>query len=281
MVTGSKGFLGKSVVSQLVAANHTVIHFDIIDGHEILDYSNVLSKLMGVDLCIHLAAVADLYDAEADVEKCRIVNVDGTRVVGKACVESGAKMLFISTVCAYGNNGLKIQTESSPLEPTEIYAETKAEAETVLATLKGLNYRVIRPATFYGPGMRDSLAIQRFINASMNGRRIEIHGTGKQTRCYTHVDDVASAIGIVAAQWPDDLVYNVANPQPTSVIELVDIIRKQSGLELDIQHVTDRKGQINRSAIDITRMELLGWEVHTDLDTGIDELFSQRFHVIC
>jgi nucleoside-diphosphate-sugar epimerase len=157
MVTGSKGFLGKSVVSQLEADHNDIIHFDILDGDDILDYSNVLSKLSKVNLCIHLAAVADLYDAESNAEHCRIINVDGTRVVAEACAESGAKMLFISTVCAYGNNGLEIQNESSPLEPTEIYAESKAEGELILTTIEELDYRIIRPATFYGPGMRDSL----------------------------------------------------------------------------------------------------------------------------
>jgi UDP-glucose 4-epimerase len=276
MVTGSKGFLGKSVVARLQDLNHAILHYDIQDGDDILDHERVSSIIQEADLCIHLAAVADLYDAEANADRCRLVNIEGTRVIAEACARSNVQLLFISTVCAYGNNGFEIQTESSPLSPTEIYAETKVEAEIILASTQGLDYRIIRPATFYGSGMRDSLAVQRFIDASMNGRRIEIHGTGKQTRCYTHVDDVASAIVIVAERWTDELVYNVANPCPTSVVDLVKTVREISGAELEIHHVEDRDGQINRSVIDVSRMKSLGWTPRTDLASGIGELLGKE-----
>ena len=274
MVTGSRGFLGKSVVSQLQGFNRDVVHFDLQDGDDILNSQQVISALQNSDLCIHLAAVADIYDAKADAKRCRMINVEGTRNVAKACVEADVRLLFISTACAYGNNGHLVQTENSPLAPTEIYAETKAEAENLLSSIKDLDYRIIRPATFYGPGMRDTLAIQRFVTASNSGRRIEIHGTGTQTRCYTHVDDVALAIMIIAEQWPEDIVYNVANPQPKSVIELVDMIRELSGKDLEIRHIDDRIGQIYCSSIDVSRMESLGWTPRINLVSGVTELLA-------
>jgi len=274
MVTGSKGFLGKSVIHLLQESNWDIVHFDLQDGDDILDYQQVISKLQNSNLCIHLAAVADVYDAEADAERCQMINVEGTRNIAKACVDTDVRLLFISTVCAYGNNGNLVQTEDSPLAPTEIYAETKAEAESILSSIENLDYRIIRPATFYGSGMRDTLAIQRFINASKNGRKIEIHGNGTQTRCYTHVDDVALSIMILSELWPDDIVYNVANPQPTSVIELVEMIRQVSGENLEIQHVEDRRGQIFCSSIDVSKMKSLGWAPTKDLLYGIKELFS-------
>jgi len=274
MVTGSKGFLGKSVIHLLKEYNWDIVHFDLQDGDDILDYQQVISKLQNSNLCIHLAAVADVYDAEADAERCQMINVEGTRNIAKACVDTDVRLLFISTVCAYGNNGNLVQTEDSPLAPTEIYAETKAEAESILSSIENLDYRIIRPATFYGSGMRDTLAIQRFINASKNGRKIEIHGNGTQTRCYTHVDDVALSIMILSELWPDDIVYNVANPQPTSVIELVEMIRQVSGENLEIQHVEDRRGQIFCSSIDVSKMKSLGWAPTKDLLYGIKELFS-------
>jgi UDP-glucose 4-epimerase len=272
MVTGSRGFLGRAVVAELESANHKVTRFDIEDGENILNSGQVERGMIGVDLCIHLAAVADLYDAEENVDKCRLVNVEGTRIVADSCHKNRVRLLFISTVCAYGNNGYDVQNENAPLMPTEIYAETKAEAEALLSSTDGLDYRIIRAATFYGLGMRDTLAVQRFINASKNGRRIEIHGSGQQTRCYTHVDDVAAAITIVAEQWPVELVYNVANPEPTSVIELVETIRSLSSVELEVIHVPDRNGQIMSSSIDVARMKSIGWSPEIELKEGIAQL---------
>ena len=71
----------------------------------------------GHDLCIHLAAVADLYEAESDNSKCYSINIDGAEIVGRACSKHSTRLLFVSTVCAYGNNGFLVQDETLPWLP--------------------------------------------------------------------------------------------------------------------------------------------------------------------
>lgn len=272
MVTGSHGFLGREVTRQLHAAGHAVIEFDVVNGNDILDSADVKAAVAMADLCIHLAAVADLYEAESDHELCRKVNIEGTRIVAEACAANSVRFIFVSTVCAYGNNGVEVQTECAPLKPTEIYAETKVEAERTLSAIESLDYRVVRPATFYGPGMRGSLAIMRFVDAVKNGRLVEIHGSGTQTRCYTHVSDIASAIVLIAELWPNDLVYNVANPHEVSVTELVDLIGSISAVPLNVRHVSDRRGQIIKSGIDVSKLKSIGWSPSISLEQGLLEL---------
>ena len=46
--------------------------------------------------CIHLAAVADLYEAESDHSKCYSINIDGAKIVGKACSKHSTRLLFVS-----------------------------------------------------------------------------------------------------------------------------------------------------------------------------------------
>ena len=272
MITGSRGFLGISVQRYFEDSNHSIIHFDINDGDDILDSSKLIKKLEDVDLCVHLAAVADLYHAEEDKEKCYLINTEGTFRVAEACARMNVRLIFISTVCAYGNNGCKIQFEDSPLEPTEIYDETKALAEKKLTEVANLNFRIIRPATFYGPTMRESLAIHRFVKACKSNTTIEIHGLGNQTRCYTHVDDVASAILIIAEKWPPELIFNVANSTSYSVNQIVEIIEQISGKELDVVYVDDREGQIFSSVINVNRIMNLGWTPKYDINLGLTEL---------
>ncbi len=276
LVTGSKGFLGRYVANRLQSKGHLVLHFDLEDGCDILDSDAFMVAVADSDLCIHLAAVADLYDAEANHNLCQRVNVEGTRIVAECCQSKGVRLLFISTVCAYGNNDCEIQSESSPLAPTEIYAKSKADAEILLTTIPHLDYRIIRPATFYGVGMRETLVIKKFLDASLNDGRIEIHGSGKQTRCYTHVSDVANAIVLIAEKWPEDLRFNVASLEEVSVNNLVSIISSISEIELIPTNVPDRIGQIERSRIDISRMESLGWAPQITLFEGVLQLLEHE-----
>ena len=276
LVTGSKGFLGRHVVNGLQSNGHLVLHYDLEDGCDILDADAFLVAVEDSDLCIHLAAVADLYDAEANQNLCERVNIEGTRIVAECCQSNGVRLLFISTVCAYGNNDCEIQSESSPLVPTEIYAKSKADAEILLSTIPHLDYRIIRPATFYGIGMRETLVIKKFLDSSLNGGRIEIHGSGEQTRCYTHVNDVTSAIVLIAEQWPEDLHFNVASLEEVSVNDLVGVISSITEIDLIPTYVPDRIGQIERSRIDISRMESLGWTPQITLAEGVLQLLEHE-----
>ena len=269
VVTGSKGFLGTYVVEDLQNNGHQVTEYDIQDGNDIFDVKKLEEALSAADACIHLAAVADLYEAERNHSNCYNVNVIGTELVGKVCADLNVKLIFTSTVCAYGNNGCELQTEQSPLAPTEIYAETKAIAEEKLLQIRYLDVKIVRPATFYGPKMRPSLAISRFITAIFEDKAIQVHGSGRQTRCYTHVKDVATGITCILQEWPNDNVFNIPVPQPLSVLELIQNIQSVTGKTTELVFVNDRQGQISSSEICSSKIQKLGWMPEYDIMNGL------------
>lgn len=270
LVTGARGFLGTALVRVLAECGINSRSYDISDGQDILDPDGLRWAMRGMAGCVHLAAQADLEAAEKAPEEAFRLNVDGALRVAEVCAEVGAKYLFASSVCPYGNNGHDVQTEESPLCPTEIYAETKAVAERALKEVAGLDYRIIRPAVYYGPGMRPALAVHRFMTACLSGNAIQVHGDGKQTRCYVHVDDVAGAFATVLQKWPDELVFNVASDEVVSVLELIEIVSRVTGTQPAIQHVADRFGQIYHSHIDCTLLKNHGWRArYPSLEAGL------------
>ena len=269
LVTGSKGFLGSYVVNLLKERGHEVSEYDIIDGYDIFDQKKFESMVEGHDLCIHLAAVADLYEAESDPSNCYSINIEGAEIVGRACSKQSTRLLFVSTVCAYGNNGFLVQDEDTPLAPSEVYAESKMIAEQRLKDIDGLDLRIVRPATFYGPGMRSSLAVSVFIHRILNGEKIQVHGSGKQTRCYTHVEDIAKGILLIVESWPSECVYNVSYEKSYSVLDLIKSIESVLSMEAKIEFVNDRKGQIHQSVISSARLIELGWKPRFDLAAGL------------
>lgn len=258
LVTGSEGFLGRRLCALLDAqTEHIVLRYDLQLGHDVLNAEQLDDALNGVDACIHLAAVADLYIAEEDPERTQSINVEATRLVLEACNRHDVRLLFASTVCAYGNNGYEQSDENAPLAPTEVYALSKATAETLLADQLD-KHCILRLATFYGPDMRQSLATSVFIRALLNDEVIHIHGDGQQTRCYTHVEDVANGI-LCILESKQAGVFNIAGEEEVSVLKLIEVLAGIANKTPRLQFVDDRFGQIRRSNISSNRLRRLGW----------------------
>lgn len=268
LVTGSEGFLGASVCAELRRRGYAPRGYDLRDGDDILDQDRLHRALRGCVACLHLAAVADLYDADADPIRCELVNVEGTRRVAEACRASGARLLYASTCCVYGNNGVERCDETATPAPSERYAQTKLAGEAFVQ-LAGPGGVALRLATFYGPGMRESLATSVFLRRAIAGQAIVVHGDGQQTRCYTHVDDIARGIITVLDSPARPSCVNVASDEVCSVLELARIAQQAAGVEVPLRFVTDRPGQIRHSQIDAGLLRQLGWAPRWSLADGM------------
>ena len=273
LVTGSEGFLGRRLCALLeTQTEHIVLRYDLQLGHDVLNAEQLDDALNGVDACIHLAAVADLYIAEEDPERTQSINVEATRLVLEACNRHEVRLLFASTVCAYGNNGYEQSDEKAPLAPTEVYASSKATAETLFSNQLD-KHCILRLATFYGPDMRPSLATSVFLRALLNDEVIHIHGDGLQTRCYTHVDDVAQGI-LCILESKQNGVFNIASEEELSVLELIDILSKVTNKVANVEFVDDREGQIRKSNISSKRLNSLGWWPRYTIEDGLMSCLS-------
>lgn len=268
LVTGSAGLLGLSLCTELRERGRAVRGYDIADGDDILDRAKLARALDGCVACVHLAAVADLYDAEADPDRCERVNVVGTRRVAEACREAGVRLLYASTCCVYGNNGVARCDEAAPPAPSERYAQSKLDGEAFVP-LAGAQAVIMRLATFYGPGMRETLATSVFLRHALAGLPIEIHGDGRQTRCYTHVEDIARGIVSVLDSPARPRCVNVASDEVCSVLELARLTQRVTGVEVPLRFVADRPGQIRHSAIDSSLLRGLGWAPRWTLAEGL------------
>ena len=277
LVTGSEGFLGKYLVLMLQGYGYDVYGYDLCHGQNILVEEEVRLELQSkkIQTCVHLAAVADLNDAEANPSQAKLLNIEGTRIVQSCCDQVGIRFLLASTCCVYGNNGISENFEDSPVAPTEIYASTKYEAEQIVLSssrIHELHHVVMRLATFYGPGMRDSLATSVFLKSAAKKDPIFIHGTGNQTRCFTHVHDIAEGIRVIISTRNFSGIVNVADNREYSVNELAHIAMMCTGNYVQIKRQKDRPGQILRSKINNNRLRglgRLGWRPTISLESGL------------
>ena len=156
------------------------------------------------------------------------------------------------------------------MNPTEIYAESKKISEELIRK-SNCTYSLMRLATFYGPQMRKSLATHMFIEKALNNEIVTIHGNGKQTRCYTHVEDIATGIRVLLEQIKLPPIINIASNESVSVLELLDLIKQLTNKNIKTDLVTDREGQIYNSNIDCTLLKSLGWKTKWTLKEGMQQ----------
>jgi len=296
LVTGSSGFIGRRLVERLLRDNHEVIGCDIKPSnltnekfrHFTVDFTIMnellpLFKMTKPDVCYHVGAIANINFAREHPLETVNVNVMGTAVVAEACRRFGTLMNYISTCCVYGNTNVHPTPESAPTYPTEIYGCTKLAAEYVVKgfhKLYNLNYNILRPSTVYGEGMRPALAVYIFLNKALKGEKIPIHGTGKQTRSFIYIDDLVE--GLVKLLQADvvNQTINLAGRQEVSVLQLARKCLRLAGRNTDdLEFVADRKGQVMKEQIDISKAKkLLDWET---IAKFMDKIYSTKSFVTC
>ncbi len=302
LVTGGAGFIGSHLVRQLLAADHEVTVLDNVStgtwqhlpegkdtctcwGMDIRDKSTREKIEQGsFDVIVHLAAQTMVDVSIKDPEFDASENVMGTVNILEAARHSGVKrVIFASTAAAYGDvteDKLPIH-ESETLAPMSFYGLTKVTVEKYLQLyhdLYGLDYVALRFANVYGERQGDTGeggVISIFAKRIAKGQDITVFGDGKQTRDFIYAGDIAA--GIIAAMTTDsaNAVYNLSNQTETSLLELIELMAKAAGKEVEPKFAAPREGDINRSMLcNEAAVRNLNWQPQMDLAEGLSRTIA-------
>jgi UDP-glucose 4-epimerase len=180
--------------------------------------ADLTQLLSGVDAVIHLAAItnaAGSFDNQDQVER---VNFDGTERVARACMQTGTRLVFLSTTSVYGTAAAVVDENCSEdeLKPQSPYAQSKIKSEKLLAKLaaeSSLKFIACRFGTIYGTsiGMRFHTAVNKFVWQACMGEPITVWRTAMdQKRPYLELGDAVRALlFILERDLFDGQVYNV------------------------------------------------------------------------
>jgi UDP-glucuronate 4-epimerase len=235
LVTGSSGFIGRSVVRLLAESGHPVTATDYRPQAEALpdgvrfhrcDLRSDPLPCGDFAAVVHLGALAGVrpsLDRPLDYEA---TNVLATLRLLEHCRQSGiGRFVLASSSSVYGP-GTPLPAEESALpSPQSPYALTKLHAEQwgrLYAKLHGLNFIALRFFSVWGPGQRPDLALENFRRKLAAGQPVIINGDGSQRRDLTHVHDVARAVEL-ALRWPGPGadVLNVGTSRNHSVLDML------------------------------------------------------------
>jgi UDP-glucose 4-epimerase len=231
-----------------------------------------------VDVVIHLAAITD---AAASFEKAAQVeanNYQATVKVAEACVETGARLITLSSTSVYGTQNQVVAEDCRPeeLNPQSPYALTKLKEEELVSRLcatQGLKAICCRFGTIFGasPGMRFHTAVNKFCWQAAMGLPITVWSTAyDQKRPYLDLFDASRAFAfIIRKDLFDGRIYNVLTHNST-VRNIVDTIREFVP-DLQVTFVDNKIMNQLSYEVSCERFVSQGFTFSGDLRRGIGE----------
>lgn len=231
LITGGAGYIGSLLTSELLRLNYRVTVLDslLFSGDALLpflrhpnfhfvrtDVTNPRAVKDAVrdgwqkpNSVVHLAGIVGFPACQAVGKQIAWKNnVEATKMVFSQAIDDlGAqRFIFTSTCNVYGPfSDSKPRTETSPLKPQSLYAETKVAAESFLLEQKDSSCvpLVFRLATLYGvsPRTRFDLLINELVFDAHTKHKLLIYERGNW-RSFIHVHDTVDAIilGLEAEQ---------------------------------------------------------------------------------
>ena len=303
LVTGGAGFVGSHLCDLLRARGDQVRVLDCLDDAydpglklqnlcpddefhcgDIRDPEAVRRALAGVDAVAHLAARAGVRDSLRDPGLYASVNVEGTTTLLRGAREAGVRRVVVaSSSSVYGARAGSIFRESDPIQrPQSPYAASKAAMEAFCYAMSlpgpgrdaktdtGMDISVARLFTVYGPRQRPNMAIQKFCQAILRDKEIEVYGDGSSLRDYTWVGDAARGLAAALDRAAGFRVVNIAGGQPIRLDALIALCGRAIGRSPRLRHLPDQPGDVPETQADLSVARAwLGYAPEVGMEDGI------------
>jgi UDP-glucose 4-epimerase len=310
LITGGAGFIGSHLAEELLRQGEEVYVIDNLSTgrlenikhlaanprfhitiETILEEKAVEELTRKCELIFHLAAAVGVrLIIEKPVDTIE-TNILGTEIVLKSANKFKRKVILASTSEVYGKNS-KVpfrEEDDSVYGPTIksrwSYACSKAIDEFLALAYfheKKLPVVIARLFNTIGPRQtgRYGMVVPSFIQQALLSHPITVYGDGKQSRSFTHVTDVVSAL-IGLSEHPKAVgeVFNVGNEREITIERLALLIKKMAHSKSKIVYIPYDKAfekgfeDMNRRVPDITKINhLIGYKPGVNLEESLEKI---------
>jgi UDP-glucose 4-epimerase len=311
LVTGGAGYIGSHMVLELLDAGEKVVVLDdlstgfrwAVPGEAAFVTGDsgdqaLVSRLIaehGIESILHFAAKIVVPESVTDPLAYYLNNTVKTRALIEAAVKGGVKnFIFSSTATVYGNADVSPLHEELTPAPINPYGRTKLMSEWMLEDAShahGLNYVVLRyfnvaGADPHGRSGQSTPTATHLIKVASQvalGQRshLDVFGTdyptidGTCVRDYVQVNDLATAhlwALNYLRQGGKSTVMNCGYGHGSSVLEVVDVVKRVSGVNFEVRLAGRRGGDPATLVAKVDRIRGLGWTPKYDnLETIVDQ----------
>lgn len=298
LVTGGAGFIGFHLCKKISDLTPNLTIYDNLSSGKMENVKDVpkakfvkgdildLKKLCSqekADLIYHLAAqVVVPYSMENPLEDFE-TNAKGTLQVLEKARKDDAKLVFASSAAVYGNPTVFPTPEDYGFHPFSCYGLSKVIGEEYCEMYQsqyGLDITIMRFANVYGS--RCHGVIHDFLDKiAKNPNKLEIIGTGLQSRDFVHVSDVVDALVTVGSdESTNGKTYNIGFGKTTSIIDLakmmLTILNLQDKTVITTTNVS-WQGDVTKIWFDNSKAkEELKWNPKISLEDSFKEIIAER-----
>jgi nucleoside-diphosphate-sugar epimerase len=304
LVTGGSGFIGSGLVKALVKAGH---HVRVLDdnsrgsprrlanvakeiefiGGDVRNAGEVEKAARGMDEIHHLAFVNGTEFFYSQPELVLDVGVRGMINVIDACRKHGIGTLVLASSSEVYQTPPTVPTDETtpltipdPLNPRYSYGGGK-----LISELMAINYGrkffkrvlIFRPHNIYGPDMGwehviPQLALRLNSAASVQRSgvlRLEIQGTGKETRSFCFIDDLVAGVMVMREKGDHLGIYHVGTTEEVTIADLAHRIAHLYDREIELIAGNPAPGGTARRCPDISKLAKLGYKPRVPLSEGL------------
>jgi UDP-glucose 4-epimerase len=308
LVTGGAGFIGSHMVHRLVDSGETVVVLDNLTtgfAWSLPEAANLIEGDVGdeelvrkiirehnVDAIVHFAGSIVVPESVSDPLWYYENNTVKSRALIACAVAEGVKhFIFSSTAAVYGAPEVMPVTEATPQLPVSPYGSSKLMTEIMLrdtgfahdfryVALRYFNVAGADPKGRTGQSTKGATHLIKVACEAAQGKRshLDVFGTDYDTadgtcvRDYIHVSDLVKAHSDALAYLRADgeaIVMNCGYSRGFSVLEVIDAVKRVSGVDFDVRTTDRRPGDPPQivAASDLVRSTLNWQPEHEDLDT--------------
>ena len=300
LVTGSAGFIGSALTIRLLDRGDKVIGLDNHNNYydpnlkearlsrhldnpnyehiradiENKDFIAEIFDRHKFDAVINLAAQAGVRYSIENPHAYLNSNILGFGNILEGCRNNSiGHLVYASSSSVYGSNtDMPFSIHHNVDHPLSLYAASKKANELMAHTYSHL-YELpttgLRFFTVYGPWGRPDMALFKFTQAILSGKKIQVFNFGKHRRDFTYIDDIVDGVvkvldkpaesnpnwsgkdpdpGSSLAPWR---VYNIGNNSPVELMDYIYAIENALGIEVEKELLPLQPGDVPDTFADV------------------------------
>lgn len=300
LVTGSAGFIGSALSIRLLERGDDVVGLDNHNNYYDPDLKEArLSRHLDNPKYEHIRA--DIEDKELITEIFESYKFDGvinlaaqagvrysienphaylnSNILGFGNILEGCRnssishLVYASSSSVYGSNSeMPFSIHHNVDHPLSLYAASKKANELMAHTYSHL-YKLpttgLRFFTVYGPWGRPDMALFKFTDAILSGKKIQVFNYGKHRRDFTYIDDIVEGVLRVldkpaksnpnwSGEAPDPgsslspwRIYNIGNNSPVELMDYIEAIESTLGMKADKELLPLQQGDVPDTYADV------------------------------